>query len=162
MNSEKFLIGTATTIIVLLLILIGLQFFPRPFPPMMPNPNDMEKGFLKMLDEIKATDDQKEELKKAQSTHRLEMDKISDEIRLKREDLKNEFNKETLDTIAIEKKHNALKQALEKREDLHLKMILSLSDILTPAQRIKMQQKMEEKHHPRGERRPMPPHMMPQ
>lgn len=153
MRTEKVLIGMASVIIVLLLILLGMQFkCKRGF-----RRHGMKRHFFKMLDEVGATEEQKTKLIAAQQMHEEKMDALHDNIREARDALKDELGKETLDKELIKQKHAVLKELMFAKADYHLTMVLELSDILTPEQRLKVHKKMEKMHKRMGPPPGMPP-----
>ena len=102
----------------------------------------MKKDFRKIFDQLNLTSEQKQKLEENRIKYNKEANMLREEMRNKKELLREELAKPELDMNKITQIHNDLKAVLLKIEDHLLKRILEVRRILTPEQINKFHKRM--------------------
>jgi Spy/CpxP family protein refolding chaperone len=124
----------------------------RGFPPQPP------EHFEKMMEEqLNMTASQRKQLEEHRSAHMGEARQLFERLSQAQEALMEEFNKPTLDSVAIASLQKKVKSVLVEMEDHKLKGMYELRNILTLEQFKKLHQKMGELHWRQGGLPPPPP-----
>jgi Spy/CpxP family protein refolding chaperone len=110
-------------------------FSPDDAPPGSP-PNEarMEERMARMDKELGLTAEQRKKLKEHRQSHRGEAKKFFEEIRTKREALREELEKPDFDKDKVKALNEELKALQNRMADHRLEGILEVREILTPEQ----------------------------
>lgn len=93
-----------------------------------------EEGVTRMHQQLNLTPDQEAVLEEHRKTHWQEMKTLFEQIRAKKDELGKALQNPQLDMNQVTALHNQLKDLKIKKEDLRLKGILEVREVLTPEQ----------------------------
>ena len=107
----------------------------------------MKEAFYK---DLNATPEQREALKAHRQENKAAMQAVHEQMKAKRDELRAEIGKPTVDMAKVESIKSDLKALDARLVDQRVDSILSLKKILTPEQFQKMHDKMEQRKGMRG------------
>jgi len=106
-----------------------------------------EARMVDINQQLSLSPEQDKQLQAHRNMHEKQKEELNERIRVKKEELKQELQKQTLRMEKINQLHAELKVLLGQREDHRLEGILEVRKILTPEQLKKFLVLIERYHH---------------
>ncbi len=113
----------------------------------------MEQKMQEVYKDLNLTDEQKKALDENKTKNRAQTKELFKQMKDKKDAIRDELQKETLDSAKIEQIHNELKQLSNQMLDNRFNGILEVRKILTQEQFKKFSSKMEEMKSKGGHRK---------
>ena len=129
-QSHKFILVTA--VILSLVFLLDVQVYAA--GERYKGKEKREHKISEIRKQLALTPDQETQLKNHREKHRSQMETLHQQIKTRKEQIREELQKEDFDLNKVKQIHSELKSLKDQMEDHRLDRILQVRQILTPEQ----------------------------